>query len=95
MYEGASQVANDAVGSIRTVASFCAEKKVMEMYQKKCEASMGQGVRLGVISGAGLGFSLFALFCLTSLLFYVGGVLVKNGKATFGEVMTVNFGLFL
>ncbi|KAF3449845.1 hypothetical protein FNV43_RR05924 [Rhamnella rubrinervis] len=35
MYEEASQVANDAVGSIRTVASFCSESKVMEMYQKK------------------------------------------------------------
>ncbi|KAK4848151.1 hypothetical protein QYF36_009814 [Acer negundo] len=28
MYEEASQVANDAVGSIRTVASFCAEEKM-------------------------------------------------------------------
>ncbi|KEH36681.1 ABC transporter B family protein [Medicago truncatula] len=28
MYEEASQVANDAVGSIRTVASFCAEQKM-------------------------------------------------------------------
>lgn len=30
MYEEASQVANDAVSSIRTVASFCAEQKVMD-----------------------------------------------------------------
>ncbi|KAK9092736.1 hypothetical protein Syun_027647 [Stephania yunnanensis] len=29
MYEEASQVANDAVGSIRTVASFCAAEKVI------------------------------------------------------------------
>ncbi|KAF3456694.1 hypothetical protein FNV43_RR01348 [Rhamnella rubrinervis] len=93
MFEESSQVANDAVGSIRTISSFCAEKRVMEIYQKKCEASMRQGVRLGVISGAGLGFSLFALFCITSLLFYIGGVLVKNGKATFGEVIMVYFAL--
>ncbi|KAF3456692.1 hypothetical protein FNV43_RR01346 [Rhamnella rubrinervis] len=93
MFEESSQVANDAVGSIRTISSFCAEKKVLKIYQKKCEASMRQGVRLGVISGAGFGFSLFALFCITSLLFYIGGVLVKNGKATFGEVITVYFAL--
>ena len=31
MYEEASQVANDAVGSIRTVSSFFAEKKVMDL----------------------------------------------------------------
>ncbi|KAJ8632464.1 hypothetical protein MRB53_025800 [Persea americana] len=46
MYEEASQVANDAVGSIRTVASFCAEDKVMELYKKKCEASFYAGARL-------------------------------------------------
>ncbi|KAL8103554.1 hypothetical protein AgCh_027943 [Apium graveolens] len=49
MYEQASQVANDAVGSIRTVASFCAEDKVMDMYQKKCEGPMKSGIRLGIV----------------------------------------------
>ncbi|KAF3456698.1 hypothetical protein FNV43_RR01352 [Rhamnella rubrinervis] len=93
MYEEASQVANDAVGSIRTVASFCAEKKVIEMYQKKCEGPQSQGVRLGLISGAGFGFSFFALYCVNALLFYIGAVLEKHGKATFGEVFKVFFAL--
>ncbi|KAL2341081.1 hypothetical protein Fmac_009021 [Flemingia macrophylla] len=53
-YEEASQVANDAVGSIRTIASFCAESKVMDMYRKKCLEPEKQGVRLGLISGAGI-----------------------------------------
>ncbi|CAN1186073.1 ABC transporter B family member 11 [Linum perenne] len=44
MYEEASQVANDAVGSIRTVASFCAEEKVMQLYRKRCEMPMKIGV---------------------------------------------------
>ncbi|KAH7521541.1 hypothetical protein FEM48_Zijuj07G0044500 [Ziziphus jujuba var. spinosa] len=91
MYEEASQVANDAVGSIRTVASFCAEEKVMEMYKKKCEAPMSQGVRVGLISGAGFGFSFFALFCINAFIFYIGAVLEKKGKATFGEVFKVFF----
>ncbi|KAH7521543.1 hypothetical protein FEM48_Zijuj07G0044700 [Ziziphus jujuba var. spinosa] len=95
MYEEASQVANDAVGSIRTVASFCAEEKVMEMYKKKCEAPMSQGVRLGLISGAGFGFSFFALFCIEAFIFYIGAVLEKNGKATFGEVFKVFLALVL
>ncbi|KAF3456697.1 hypothetical protein FNV43_RR01351 [Rhamnella rubrinervis] len=93
MYEEASQVANDAVGSIRTVASFCAEKKVIEMYRKKCEGPESQGVRLGLISGAGFGFSFFALYCINALLFYIGAVLEKHGKATFGEVFKVFFAL--
>ncbi|KAK2993902.1 hypothetical protein RJ640_012776 [Escallonia rubra] len=93
MYEEASQVANDAVGSIRTVASFCAEEKVMDMYEKKCEAPMKQGVRLGLMSGAGLGFGSFALFCTNAFCFYIGSVLERNGKATFGEVFKVFFAL--
>ncbi|KAL1200674.1 ABC transporter B family member 9 [Cardamine amara subsp. amara] len=53
MYEEASQVANDAVSSIRTVASFCAEGKVMDLYQQKCDGPKKTGVRLGLWSGAG------------------------------------------
>nr|QIT08314.1 putative ABC transporter B family member 9 [Siraitia grosvenorii] len=93
MYEEASQVANDAVGSIRTVASFCSEKKVMDLYEKKCEAPVKNGVRLGLVSGAGFGFSFFALFCTNAFCFYIGSILVKHGKATFPEVFKVFFAL--
>ncbi|PON33800.1 ABC transporter [Parasponia andersonii] len=93
MYEEASQVANDAVGGIRTVASFCAEEKVMDMYQKKCEAPMAHGVRLGLVSGAGFGFSFFALYCMNAFCFYIGAVLTKHGEASFGEVFKVFFAL--
>ncbi|XP_027338176.1 ABC transporter B family member 9-like [Abrus precatorius] len=90
-YEEASQVANDAVGSIRTVASFCAESKVMDMYRKKCLEPEKQGVRLGLVSGAGFGLSFLALYCTNAFCFYIGSVLVQHGKATFSEVFRVFF----
>ncbi|KAJ9690880.1 hypothetical protein PVL29_013169 [Vitis rotundifolia] len=93
MYEEASQVASDAVGSIRTVASFCAEKKVMDMYRQKCEGPLKHGVRQGIISGAGFGFSFIALYCTNAFCFYIGAVLVQNGKATFEQVFKVFFAL--
>ncbi|XP_002519759.2 ABC transporter B family member 9 isoform X1 [Ricinus communis] len=93
MYEEASQVANDAVGSIRTVASFCAEKKVMDLYQKKCEGPRKQGVRLGLVSGAGFGLSFFIIYCTNAFCFYMGSILVQHGKATFEEVFKVFFAL--
>ncbi|XP_056175493.1 ABC transporter B family member 9-like [Syzygium oleosum] len=92
-YEEASQVANDAVGSIRTVASFCAENKVMDLYEEKCQGPKEQGVRLGVVSGIGFGFSFFALYCVNAFLFYIGAILVQHGKATFSEVFKVFFAL--
>ncbi|KAL4199105.1 hypothetical protein AMTRI_Chr03g143190 [Amborella trichopoda] len=93
MYEEASQVANDAVGSIRTVASFCAEQRVMDLYKKKCEGPMKHGIRQGVISGLGFGFSFFVLFCTYALCFYVGAIFVKDGRTTFSEVFRVFFAL--
>lgn len=89
MYEDASQVANDAVGSIRTVASFCAEKKVMDLYQKKCEAPVKNGIRLGFISGVGFGLSFLALYCTNAFCFYIGAILIHHRKATFAEVFKV------
>ncbi|CAJ2658415.1 unnamed protein product [Trifolium pratense] len=43
MNEEASKVATDVVSSIRIVASFCAESKVMDMYSKKCLGPEKQG----------------------------------------------------
>ncbi|KAK8570318.1 hypothetical protein V6N13_003005 [Hibiscus sabdariffa] len=93
MYEEASQVANDAVGSIRTVASFCAEEKVMKLYRKKCEGPLRTGIRQGLISGAGFGISFFLLFNVYATTFYAGSQLVEHGDATFSDVFQVFFAL--
>lgn len=93
MYEEASQVANDAVGSIRTIASFCAEEKVMQLYQKKCEGPMKTGIRQGLISGIGFGLSFALLFCVYATCFYAGARLVQAGETTFSDVFRVFFAL--
>ncbi|KAL8103556.1 ABC transporter B family member 9-like [Apium graveolens] len=93
MYEQASQVAIDAVGSIRTVAAFCAEEKVMDLYQKKCEFPLKSGIRLGIVSGVSLGIASSAIFLVNSFIFYIGSVLEKHGKVTFAEIFKVFFAL--
>ncbi|KAK7259118.1 hypothetical protein RIF29_24716 [Crotalaria pallida] len=89
MYEEASQVANDAVGSIRTIASFCAEDKVIELYRTKCEGPVKTGIRQGLISGTGYGVSFFLLHCVNALCFYVGARFVDVGKASVLDVFRV------
>lgn len=90
MYEEASQVANDAVGTIRTVASYCAEEKVMELYRKKCEGPVKIGVRTGLISGIGFGLSLAFVYFAYATAFYAGGRLVEAGKTNFPDVFRVS-----
>uniref|UniRef100_K3XDV4 MDR-like ABC transporter n=1 Tax=Setaria italica TaxID=4555 RepID=K3XDV4_SETIT len=94
-YEEASQVATDAVGGIRTVASFSAEKKVMDAYEKKCESPTKKGIREGVIGGLGFGFSFLTFYFTYALCFYVGAKFVQQGTATFPEVFRVFFVLVL
>ncbi|KAL6884597.1 hypothetical protein ACP4OV_010533 [Aristida adscensionis] len=94
-YEEASQIATDAVGGIRTVASFGAEKKVMDAYEKKCESPLRQGITEGVVGGLGFGFSFLAFYFTYALCFYVGAKFVQQGTATFPEVFRVFFVLVL
>ncbi|XP_064966544.1 ABC transporter B family member 9-like [Musa acuminata AAA Group] len=95
MYEEASQVASDAVASIRTVASFCGEQNVMDAYLRKCEAPMRNGERQGIICGLGYSFSFIALYCTYALCFYIGARFVHDAQANFAQVFRVFFALTL
>lgn len=94
LYEDASQIASDAVGSIRTVASFCAEDKVVKLYEKKCEGPRKAGIKQGVVSGAAFGSSLFLLFAVYAASFYVGARFVAAGETSFPKVFQVLITLF-
>ena len=90
MYEQASQVATDAVGSIRTVASFCAEGKVLRLYHKKCKLPLQKGICQGLLSGFALGLSNFLFFATNGFCFWFGAKLVQDGKTNFKEVFIVS-----
>ncbi|PWZ34481.1 ABC transporter B family member 11 [Zea mays] len=94
-YEEASQVATDAVGGIRTVASFSGEKKAVDAYERKCVSPIKQGIREGVVGGLGFGFSFLAFYLTYALCFYVGAKFVQQGTATFPQVFRVFFVLVL
>ncbi|KAF0917813.1 hypothetical protein E2562_021484 [Oryza meyeriana var. granulata] len=93
MYEDASQVVTEAIGSIRTVASFCAEKRVIKTYNQKCQASMKQSIRSGMVGGLGFSFSYLMVYLTYALCFYIGAQFVHGGKSTFKDVFRVYFAL--
>lgn len=77
--------------NIRTVAAFCAEKKVMELYQKKCEGPIQTGIRQGLVSGTGFGLSSLFLFSVYACGFYAGAQLVEDGKTSVSDVFRVSY----
>ncbi|KAL3529878.1 hypothetical protein ACH5RR_009200 [Cinchona calisaya] len=95
LYEDATQVASDAVGSIRTIASFAAEDKVIQLYEKNCKGPVSIGIKQGLYSGLGFGLSMFLLYSVYATIFYAGARLINAGKITFGEVFQVFYGLSL
>uniref|UniRef100_M1A0E1 CjMDR1 n=2 Tax=Solanum tuberosum TaxID=4113 RepID=M1A0E1_SOLTU len=95
LYDDASRVAHEAVGSIRTVASFSAEEKVVQLYKRKCEGPVRAGIKEGLLSAAGFGFSMFCFYSVYAASFYAGARLIESGKVTFAEVFRVFYGLSL
>ncbi|KAL3620376.1 ABC transporter B member 11 [Castilleja foliolosa] len=93
LYEDATQVASDAIGNIRTVASFSAEEKVIKLHEQKCVGPVRLGIKQGLISGASFGISLFFLYSVYAASYYAGARLVDAGKITFGDVFRVFLGL--
>ncbi|KAK4476391.1 hypothetical protein RD792_015542 [Penstemon davidsonii] len=93
MYGETSQVANDAVGNIRTVASFCIQERIMEIYKNKCEGLTTNGTKRGIISGIGFGLSICLLYLVYAASFYAGSRLVQGGKSTPSDIFRVFFAL--
>ncbi|KAL1561970.1 ABC-type xenobiotic transporter [Salvia divinorum] len=91
MNEKASQVVNDVVGNMRTVASFCAQEKIMEIYKEKCEGPASSGSKQGLIGGIGFGSSICFLYLVYAASFYAGARLVEDGKTTAAHVFRVFF----
>ncbi|PUZ64940.1 hypothetical protein GQ55_3G183200 [Panicum hallii var. hallii] len=95
MYEEASQVAADAVVSIKTVASFCAQERVVSVYNNKCQASRTQGIRTRIIGGLGFGFSNMMVYTSSALCYFVAAQFVSHGKSTFPSVFKALLSLIL
>lgn len=80
-------VAGEAVGNIRTVAAFCAEDKVLDLFMRELEVPKKQSVMRGQLSGFGYGLSQFCMYSSYGLALWYASTLVRAGKAQFGDVL--------
>jgi len=79
-YARASMVATEAVSNIRTVAAFCAEEKVLELFIRELDVPKQRAFVRGQLAGLGYGLSQFCVFSSYGLAMWYSSTLVKNGK---------------
>eukprot|EP00026_Physarum_polycephalum_P002974 Phypoly_transcript_02983.p1 GENE.Phypoly_transcript_02983~~Phypoly_transcript_02983.p1 ORF type:complete len:546 (+),score=91.70 Phypoly_transcript_02983:923-2560(+) len=75
-YESAGAVSTEAVGGIRTVASFTNETKLLAMYSARLDEPMRLAVRKAHVSGIGFGAAQFSMYAVNTLAFWYGARLV-------------------
>ncbi|XP_024534012.1 ABC transporter B family member 10 isoform X3 [Selaginella moellendorffii] len=86
-YHRATMVAGEAVGNIRTVAAFCAEKRVMDLFNRELQGPKSNAFTRGQITGIGYGVSQCCLFSSYGLALWYASNLIKQGDTTFGPVL--------
>ncbi|PKA58858.1 ABC transporter B family member 2 [Apostasia shenzhenica] len=86
-YLKANMLAAEAVGNIRTVAAFCSEEKVIDLYSRELRDPSKRSFRRGQIAGVFYGVSQFFLFSSYALALWYGSVLMGKELASFKSVM--------
>ncbi|PIA58612.1 hypothetical protein AQUCO_00500506v1 [Aquilegia coerulea] len=94
-YLKANQLAGEAVGNIRTVAAFCSEEKVIELYSRQLEKPSEQSFRRGQIAGIFYGAAQFCIFSAYGLALWYGSTLMDKGLADFSSVIKSFFVLII
>ncbi|KAG2267874.1 hypothetical protein Bca52824_062429 [Brassica carinata] len=86
-YLKANMLAGEAISNIRTVAAFCAEDKVLELYSNELLEPSERSFRRGQTAGILYGVSQFFIFSSYGLALWYGSVLMGQGLSTFESVM--------
>ncbi|XP_043807365.1 ABC transporter B family member 2 isoform X2 [Manihot esculenta] len=86
-YLKANMLAGEAVSNIRTVAAFCAEEKILDLYSRELVDPSKRSFTRGQIAGIFYGVSQFFIFSSYGLALWYGSVLMGKGLAGFKSVM--------
>lgn len=86
-YLKANMLAGEAVSNIRTVAAFCAEEKVLDLYANELVEPSKNSFNRGQIAGIFYGVSQFFIFSSYGLALWYGSVLMGKELASFKSVM--------
>ncbi|KKZ60872.1 hypothetical protein EMCG_04463 [[Emmonsia] crescens] len=94
--EKASSIAGEALGSIRTIVSCCAEGRLAARYGEWVSEARKRGIRLAPQIGAQLAPSNFAMYASFALTFWFGvRQFASNNIPDVGPVITVIFSVLI
>ncbi|XP_053662554.1 multidrug resistance protein homolog 49 [Anopheles marshallii] len=79
-YSSAGAVAEEVLGSIRTVVAFGGEKKELDRYRERLAGAELNGRRKGLFSGIGGGIMWFIIYCCYALAFWYGISLILEDR---------------
>ncbi|XP_010491749.1 PREDICTED: ABC transporter B family member 10 [Camelina sativa] len=86
-YLKANMLAGESISNIRTVAAFCAEEKVLDLYSKELLEPSKRSFRRGQMAGILYGVSQFFIFSSYGLALWYGSILMGKGLSTFESVI--------
>ncbi|KAM9968902.1 hypothetical protein ACTFIW_000305 [Dictyostelium discoideum] len=102
-YSRAGGVAEENIGSIRTVATFSGEKLAIDKYSNNLKDARTVGYKRSFFNGLGLGFVQFVILGTYALAFWYGSTLISNKVTnsvsdrpwTGGDVVSVFFAVII
>ncbi|KAK5581948.1 hypothetical protein RB653_003529 [Dictyostelium firmibasis] len=102
-YAKAGGVAEEKIGSIRTVSTFSGEPSEVKRYTHRLKEALDIGTKKGIMNGVGIGLVFLVLFGTYSLSFWYGGKLIVDRKWNpvpdrpwqGGDVLTVFFSVIM
>jgi len=96
-YAEAGAIAEQALGSIKTVYAFSLQDRFQKKYEVYLEKAKQNGIKGGFILGMGFGAFMFILFASYGLAFWYGSKLVREGTDGMdgGRVLTVFMALVI
>ncbi|KAJ2805356.1 hypothetical protein H4R20_002121, partial [Coemansia guatemalensis] len=94
-YAAAGSVADEVLGSIKTVMAFGGEQRESERFKEKIEEARAAGQRKAWVVGGNMGFIMFSIYSIYALGFWYGGKLVREGRMDAAEVLNAFFALII
>ncbi|CAL4947658.1 unnamed protein product [Urochloa decumbens] len=93
-YANANSLVEQALGSIKTVYSFTAEKRIIQKYTAILDKTIKLGIKQGIAKGLAVGFTGLS-FAIWAFLAWYGGRLVMHHQASGGRIYAAGISFVL